>query len=381
MAAANDRNVRLVDFTGEGMSILEWTQHVDLCRTAAAWTDAQTAERAKLHISGKARTWLQNQILAQTPGIAAWFPPIPNDGGRPPNLKTLLIERFLQANTPSEQARLRQSLTQQADEDVACFRDRVVAIQFALDQNLPVAFREGQKVAYDLVHMEQVLTNFIVGLRPDIATHVTTLNVMTMQDAFKAAVSFEQATKAKKGKVNAMSQGKDQGSSAEQPEELANRIAAIVLGQIRGRGRGQGRGRGRGSMNSTPFCPYCGFVNHTIEECNIRKKDIKAGIHLERSPYFAPGRVGRGRGGGRGSPRGRGQQYGQSQPYGQNRLHSLQDNAHGRPFSAPGLSNTDQPQYPFHFPQTGMDDSQFGMQDAQAAGSSSAFRFYQPENQ
>ena len=80
MAAANDRNVRLVDFTGEGMSILEWTQHVDLCRTAAAWTDAQTAERAKLHISGKARTWLQNQILAQTPGIAAWFPPIPEVG-------------------------------------------------------------------------------------------------------------------------------------------------------------------------------------------------------------------------------------------------------------------------------------------------------------
>ena len=129
-----------VDFTGETMSILEWAQHVDLCRTAAGWTDAQTAERTKLHVSGRARTWLQNQILAQTPGLDAWFPAIPQDGGHPPNLRQLLMKRFLQANTPSEQARLQQSLSQKPDEDVACFQDRVVAIQFMLDQNLPTAF-------------------------------------------------------------------------------------------------------------------------------------------------------------------------------------------------------------------------------------------------
>ena len=379
--AANDRNVRLVDFTGETMSILEWAQHVDLCRTAAGWTDAQTAERAKLHVSGRARTWLQNQILAQTPGLDAWFPAIA-DGVRPANLRQLLMERFLQANTPSEQARLRQSLSQKQDEDVACFRDRVVAIQFVLDQNLPTAFREDQKVAYDLVHAEQVLTNFIVGLRADIATHVTTLNVMTMADAFKAAVAYEQATTAKKGKMAGI--GPEQTPPPNQPDELANQIAAMVLRQIRGRGAGQGRGRGRGSSHTGAFCPYCGFINHTIEECNIRKKDITAGIHLDRSPYFAPGRVGRGRGGGRGRSRGRGQQqYGYNQSRG---MSGIQDTSQGqRPFSAPGL--TGQPSGPpgfdyraYQVPQGGYDTPQPGFSVQPPAGTNSAFRFYPAEN-
>ena len=67
-----DRNVKIADFDGDNMNVLEWIQSVRMCAGATDWDDGGICERAKLHLTGKARTWLQNRIMALTPGVDTW---------------------------------------------------------------------------------------------------------------------------------------------------------------------------------------------------------------------------------------------------------------------------------------------------------------------
>jgi hypothetical protein len=289
-----DRNIKISDFDGDNMSILEWLQSVRMCSAAAGWEDDATCERAKLHLTGRARTWLQNRIMANTPGINAWDPPVVA-GAKPPNLQHLLTNRFLQAVTPTEQARLRLTLTQNDGEDASSFYDRCEATQFALDATLPEAFRtaEASKANYDIVRGQNILQNFINGLKHATRNHVTTLNVRSATEALDAAIAFEQAN-AKNGKIAATS------IATQDPDtEFVAKVAALVL-----RGGGNHRGRG-GSQGKDKGCFYCGFLGHWIKVCNSKKSDEARGIFQSRSSTYSPGRIGtRGRGRGRGSDRG-----------------------------------------------------------------------------
>lgn len=291
-----DRNIKISDFDGENMSILEWLQSVRMCSAAAGWEDDQTCERAKLHLTGRARTWLQNRIMAGTPGINAWDPEVAA-GVKPPNLQQLLTARFLHAVTPTEQARLRSTLSQNEGEDASAFYDRCEATQFALDATLPEAFRTGEasKANYDIVRGQNITQNFINGLKNATRNHVTTLNVRSATEALQAAIAFEQAN-AKSGKIAAAA-----STSRTDPEaELVAKVAAFVM-----RGGGNQRGGRGGSQGKDKGCFYCGFLGHYIKACNSKKGDESRGIFQQRSSTYSPGRVGtRGRGRGRGSERG-----------------------------------------------------------------------------
>ena len=63
-----DRLVKLPEFCGEididKMSVMEYISAVEMSRIAGNWSDAITAERVKLRLSGPARTWLNNRIRA-----------------------------------------------------------------------------------------------------------------------------------------------------------------------------------------------------------------------------------------------------------------------------------------------------------------------------
>ena len=63
-----DRSVKLPEFCGESdidkMSVMEYISAVEMSRIAGNWSDAITAERVKLRLSGPARTWLNNRIRA-----------------------------------------------------------------------------------------------------------------------------------------------------------------------------------------------------------------------------------------------------------------------------------------------------------------------------
>ena len=344
-----DRNVKIADFDGENMNILEWIQSVRMCAGATDWDDEGICERAKLHLTGKARTWLQNRIMAMTPGINAWDPEVVA-GAKPPNLQQLLTQRFLQAVTPTEQARLRLNLNQSENEDASTFFDRCEATQFALDASLPEGFRTGagNKANYDIVRGQQILQNFINGLKPAARNHVTTLNVATADDALKAATAFEQAN-TKIGKVAAAKTTED---------EFVAKVAALV-----NRGGGQNRGRG-GASSSKDGCFYCGYIGHQIKNCRSKLKDESNGIYQQKSSSYQAGRVGtRGRGYGRGRggqdrgrggySRGRGGYQGNNAAYGDNT--QQQTAPPGWEHSQPGTS---QQQYQPHVEQPSGDNSQ-----------------------
>jgi hypothetical protein len=379
-----DRNIKMADFDAESMTILQWVSHVDLCMTAAGWTQARTATTAQLHLKGPPMVWLQNRIREETEGIDTWYPP-EVAGVRPANLKTLLTARFHQSSTAVEQAKLRATLTQLETETVATFFDRVESVQFTLDDCLPADFRVNQKAEYDIIRSSQILQNFITGLKPEVLKHVTTLNVATATEALEAATAFEMANRKKPaGKMAGM------GAKSE-VEEMAAKIAAAAIDEFhrsnRGqsqRGRGGGRGRGGQRPNDTgDGCAYCGYLGHTIGVCNIKTKDVAAGIRTQRSQYYAPGRIGRGSSRGRGSGRGRGD--------GRGRMHEMSGQT-GNPYqwgSQPtqppqGFSwdaNRAPPADP-NFQQQQLQLQQQALQQQQLfeQGNGSAFRFY-PENQ
>ena len=310
MAAAVDRNVKLLDFDGTSMSITEWIQHVEICKTAAGWNDVQTNGRAKIFLKGPAMVWLQNRIREGTEGLNAWYLNANEAGVRAPNLRTLLMDRFLLTNTPAEQARLRATLQQHETEDTSSFYDRVESIQYTLDESFPEAFRVGQKAHYDIVHGNLVLSAFINGLKAEIRAHVTTLNVATSQEARDAAVAYEMAN-SKKSKIHLFGTNPE----VQNQEALINQLAALGFKQHNpnykgGKGKNSYKNKGdRGNYSGgnqqsrsddKDGCHYCGFLGHNKPQCRSKTRDVANGIHRDRSEFYAPGRVSQ-RGCGRGA--------------------------------------------------------------------------------
>lgn len=309
---AADRNVKLMDFDGT-TSVVEFCQHVTMCQLAANWTQQQTAERVKLHLKGKAMLFLRNKIREATPGLDVWFPD-EEAGARPPCLRTLMMQRFLETHTAIEQALLKAQLKQEDGEDAASFYDRVEDLQFQLDEDLPEAFKLNNKAAYDIVHDRDVLTAFIGGLAPTVRAHVASAKPITKNDARDSAIAFEMAHK-KAAKLHAL--------ETPEPldlETLAARIAALTVQRGRGqnsRGRGYSRGGYDNGNSVNKGCDYCGYIGHKFAQCGIKRKDVEAGKTYPQSPYFQPNRVGRGgRGRGRSSGRGGHQLRGRGGVYG-----------------------------------------------------------------
>ena len=333
MALQNDRTIKLQEFNGD-QPFVDWIQHIEMCKNAATWTDEATAQRAKLMLKGKAGVWLQNLISEGVEGLNAWFPP-PVEGVRPPNLRNLMEKRFGITTSPAEQAQLRTSLTMKDNEDVLTFYDRVQSVQYELDKSLPITFRVDSKAAYMIVHNQLVLSNFLCGLRADIRMHVITINAVDITQAVEAAVSFENGSKAKKARISAVS---TEGANRS-VDELANQVVAMALSRMKGHeGHRGGRGgsiQAQSQSNPTDFCKYCGYVGHEKTKCNIRKKDEAKGVFLPQSPYFSPGRVGRGRGarGARGgqTQRGRVHEIGTSGDPMPSTLEGTQWQQHGSP--------------------------------------------------
>ena len=300
-----DRGVKLLEFSGDPvkdmMTVMDYVVHVEQSRVAGGWTDAVTAEKVKLRLTGDARTWMTNRIRAGTEGMDAFAPAAVGDAAPGPGLRALLITRFMPQQTAGEQERLRQSLVQGENESVHTFYDRVESIQFILDLEYPETFRVDSKVAYDLVHDRSVRASFIAGLKAEIRKHVITENVATTEEALNAAIAFEKArAPPKTAKVHA--------ATTITLEEALAKLAAMGEG-----GGFQGGAQGGRGRLADEGCFYCGYLYHEKKDCNIRKKDEANGIFQKRCNGYVAGRVGRGRGGkrgGRGQDQGRGGQRG-----------------------------------------------------------------------
>lgn len=305
-ATANERLVRLQEFDGV-KSWTSWAEHTQKCKNAANWTDAITAQRVKLMMTGEALTWLRNQECDETEGLDTWCPDVDANGIRAPNLRELMEKRFSNTASQAELAKLRLTLTQRPTEGVHAFFDRVKSVQYELDKSLPLNFRINSKADYTIIHNQAVYGNFLCGLRSEISNHVTTMNANTVTLALEHALAYEQGHGGAKSKpkVAAYADQSELAAQGHQPNPQGAQMWAIRGGkggapQGRGGGGQAGQTQKPPERASTPFCLYCGYVGHDKPKCNIRKKDEAAGLFYPQSPHFQPGRVGRGGGRGRG---------------------------------------------------------------------------------
>lgn len=298
-----DRSVKLGEFSGnidtDKMTVYEYLSHVEMSRIAGGWDDPVTAEKVKLKLTGPARTWLQNRINDQTPGLAAFEPEAVN-GIFPPGLRALLIRRFMPQHSASEHDRLRRTMIQGPNESVQEFYDRVESIQFIFDQELPDDFRRTSKASYDIVHNHLVRNGFLNGLKAEIKRHVELADVATTEQSLAVAMAFEKAQSPNKS-------GAVHGASADETS-LDARIAALELQRQQ---RNSGDQRGNTGKLADEGCFYCGYIGHIKKVCRIREGDEAKGIFRQRAEGYQPGRVGK-RGGQRGGgpPRGGGPQRG-----------------------------------------------------------------------
>jgi hypothetical protein len=294
-----DRTVKLSEFSAvDNSTVMEYISHMDMSRIAGGWTKAITAEKVKLRLANSAaRTWLQNRKRAETAGLTVFDPPVAN-GVKPPGLRALLINRFMPQQTAGEQERLRAMLIQGDTEPVQVFFDRVESIQFILDLELPEDFRRNSKVHYDTVYNRQVRGAFIAGLKSDIRKHVTTMDVVTLEDALQAAVAFEKA------RAQPKSAGVISGATGGEGMLIKARIAALELQKRQNNGVGTGAGRGQGKL-AHEGCFYRGYVGHTKQVCQICQGD-GAGQQRGGGPQRGGGGFQPNRGRGNGNFRGAG---------------------------------------------------------------------------
>ena len=245
-AAKADRTIKLNDFTGDNVPFINWMQHVNMSIAAAAWSQETSATRVQLALKGRAGVWFQNQLVLGVEGLDVWYPP-EMGGVRPPNLLTLMEQRFHKAMSPLEQCNLRSTLTQKENEDSQNFFDRVVSVQLEFDKSLPLTFKIESKAAYTIGHNQAVFTNFVCGLRSEIRAHVTTAQATTVPDACRAAAAYELGAISKKPKAATGSVLGMESQNAYGADSLVSQIAALTA-SFRG---GQG-GRGRGSRGGGP---------------------------------------------------------------------------------------------------------------------------------
>ena len=280
----HDRNIKLQSFDGTPSNALVWIKHIDMCQKAANWNSEQTAERARLHLTGEALTWIHNRIDAGTPGLDTWWPAEVNNV-RPPGLKALMKARFV-PGTDGRDAFSREALQQMPNQSVNAFYDQVEAAQFLMDDIFPENFKVGQKASYDLVHDKLVRTEFIQGLLPEIRKQVIARKPISAEEARQLAVNFEYAD-------GGMKNTRKSFNVAALSDDMAKMSTSQWNRDVENEG-----------------CRYCGFIGHYKRECNLRLKDEANGQFLQQSPYFKPNQRGRGSGRYR-SPRGRSSYRGQ----------------------------------------------------------------------
>ena len=313
MAETRAKAIELPQFHGnskDNISAKSWINYVETCQNLANWSDAQTANYARLALRDIAADWSDNLTLAKNANRNLWS-----------TFKPLFEKRFYRTPTISEKSSLQDSLKQRKDESVKDFYDRVDAAHYILDEDFPppeagaTADQVTQHSASLLAHHKcNVFMAFLAGLLEEIKGKVELKDPKTLEDLVSAAVQVEKSVvKPRKAEdvneVSVESPSEVGGARANPPEEKDNfdvnemkAVVNFVKAQMnypqRGGGRGSfgrfpGRGRGRnfrrGGGQSRPFnrnanhdgldCYYCGNRGHISTTCNTRLEDKKRGVY------------------------------------------------------------------------------------------------------
>ena len=265
------------------ISAQNFITRVDYASKIGNWTDANTARYVILALQGKALTWIQILIHEGSPALESWEA-----------LKPLFEARFHCARTMCEKAALRLSLVQKDSESVLDFLDRCRAAEDILVSGIPVP--NAQKAVFQLFYNNDVILNFVSGLRPAIQERVIDAGGDSLDAIKDSAIRAERALEAKRpttfkkgheiSKLDFGSVLKAEDADEEPPTTDELREAVLFLRQKRGKSGGQQqRQQNRpplGQQRPATFkrqtatqlkCWFCEKPGHRERDCFKRQRE------------------------------------------------------------------------------------------------------------
>jgi hypothetical protein len=264
------------------ISAQNFITRVDYARKIGNWSDANTARYVILALQGKALTWVQILINEDSAALDSWKA-----------LKPLFKARFHCARTMCEKAALRLSLVQKESESVLDFLDRCRAAEDILMSGVPVP--EGaDKVVFQLFYNNDVILNFVSGLKPAIQERVIDAGGDSLETIKESAIRAERALETKRPStfkkgieiskldLEVVSQHGDE----DPPDDDEIREAVLFLRQRRGKTKPRQQNQRNQQRNPTTrripptsqepkrlICWYCDKPGHREQDCFKRQRE------------------------------------------------------------------------------------------------------------
>ena len=266
------------DDTSTSISAQDFLIRVDYARSIGDWSDEKTAQLVMLALAGKARAWANTLIVSESEEIVKWS-----------TFRPVFKRRWHRTATICEKVGLRQSLKQKDTESMLDFLDRCTAAEDVFMDGLHVP--EAQKAIFQVFCSNDIMLNFVAGLRPAIQERVIDAGGATLADirdsavrAENAVVARRQAAKTRGSEVALLDQG--ESSPPESDSELTAEEVRDAVMMLRARRRvpfktnrssvppagGPPSGNPRRPLRPID-CWFCEKIGHRQVDCFKRQKE------------------------------------------------------------------------------------------------------------
>ena len=211
-------------------------------KEACGLDDAQAIQAVQFALRDEAKTWGANLALTRNLGTTTWV-----------QYTNLFAERFGLTMSPSEKAKLVESLAQKSEESVRSFYDRCNSAELILSTGNPIYENRNVQDA-NAIREAGICDKFLRGLREagDLKVFVNSLTprvgqqAITLKDYYDAAIQKEQAIMDKKRicEVNELKEAQE----GQQVEVISNN---------------------RGPDMSRVVCFRCRKIGHFARNCRL----------------------------------------------------------------------------------------------------------------
>lgn len=297
MAARAIKAIDLPEFSGDRTSDKlgprAWVTRIDQLRSIVnqgapaeqpRWSDEATASYAALALKGKAGQWY-NILAEERSAPTTW------DGEN--GLKSVFLARFHHVCTLAEESAIEDSLTQEPNEAVKDFYDRVksgtltLMENFATLENVPASLvaatklKEVQELSRSDAYQFMVKRRFIQGLLKPIKTQVVVQDLTKLADIVSFASRVEASfANDKKASVPPPAINAIQREPPEDKKEDAGSSLDAFIELIKGR-LGERR-KPRTNTSAQLKCWYCNIPGHREADCYKKKGDDRRNVHNPR---------------------------------------------------------------------------------------------------
>lgn len=224
------------DASPNGISVDEFIRILDDAASLSNWTDAQIATLARMRIQGQADLFLQSRTELKSKG---W-----------PELKKSLEQRFGNKETLTESRAKLHNCVQTQTESIREFATRLRVIGNKLLQYKDGTAQEEIEIR-EKIAQEEILSQFIRGLREDTRRFVATSNPQNLEDAITKAIREENYL-----------------------QTLPTKIKAFVAKEPEGSGTPcSSKPRDGNNERKTIICKYCHYPNHIQRDCVLFQED------------------------------------------------------------------------------------------------------------